>query len=107
MTRRTIAPMLRRAHPRPLSPREIMRGARQEIVTYRADEAHRELAALLEVAAAARSVRLWSKPADMDRSDFLGPAHADLNTRTPADRRLHLALARLDSVSTRRTGRSQ
>jgi len=45
-----IAPTLRRAHPRPLTPREVMQGVRREIVTYRADDAYRELRDLLAVA---------------------------------------------------------
>lgn len=52
-----IAPTLRYAFPRPLSPREVMTGVRRESVrTYNGADAYRELHALL---ALERAVRRW------------------------------------------------
>lgn len=78
MPGRKIAPTLRRAHPRPLSARDMAQGRSTPMVTYRADDAWRELTALLAVAAAARRCAL-----DYDEEPY----------------GLHRALSRLDRAS--------
>lgn len=95
MTKR-IAPTLRRAHPRPLTPREVMQGAKRDIITYRADDAYREFAALLEVARSARA---------LDGGPHLRTCSCNYCHRRR--NRVRNALARLDRVSTPRPGGSR